>query len=45
MNYSIKKESIYSFEDTIIKVKEGLKTEGFGVLTEIDVSKKTEGKN
>ena len=39
MNYSIKKESLETFEVTLIKVKECLKTEGFGVLTEIDVSK------
>ena len=27
----------YSFEDTIVKVTEELKKEGFGILTEIDV--------
>ena len=40
MNYSIKKESGKKFEDTLIELKEGLKVEGFGVLTEIDVAEK-----
>ena len=37
MNYGYKKQTNLSFTDTIIKVKEELQKEGFGVLTEIDV--------
>jgi len=37
MNYGYKKQTNLSFADTIIKVKEELQKEGFGVLTEIDV--------
>ncbi len=37
MNYGYKKQVDTSFEDTVIKVKEELKKEGFGILTEIDV--------
>ncbi len=37
MNYGYKKQVDTSFEETVIKVKEELKKEGFGVLTEIDV--------
>jgi uncharacterized protein (DUF302 family) len=37
MNYSIKKDVESNFEDTLVKVTEELKNEGFGVLTEIDV--------
>ena len=35
--YGIKKDVPFSFEDTISKVTETLKSEGFGILTEIDV--------
>lgn len=37
MNYHYSKIVEYDFEDAIDKVSEGLKKEGFGVLTEIDV--------
>lgn len=37
MEYKYKKESELSFEDTILRTKEVLSKEGFGVLTEIDV--------
>ncbi len=35
--YSYKKEIKSGFEDALVKVKEDLKKEGFGILTEIDV--------
>ena len=35
--YSIQKQIDSSFDDVVIKVREALKKEGFGVLTEIDV--------
>ena len=37
MNYGYKKQVDLSFTDAVAKVKEELKKEGFGVLTEIDV--------
>lgn len=37
MTYGINKEIDLNFEDAIIKVKEELKLQGFGVLTQIDV--------
>lgn len=37
MEYKYKKESKLSFEDTVMKTKDELSKEGFGVLTEIDV--------
>jgi len=37
MNYGYKKQVELSFIDVVTKVKEELKKEGFGVLTEIDV--------
>jgi uncharacterized protein (DUF302 family) len=37
MSYYISKISNLSFEETLLKVEDELKTEGFGVLTEIDV--------
>ncbi len=37
MSYYFSKEVDFKFEETIEKVKEALKQEGFGVLTEIDV--------
>jgi len=37
MNYYFSKIVDYTFDDTIDKVTEELKKEGFGVLTEIDV--------
>lgn len=36
-NYSIRKVVDLSYEEAVEKVKEELKKEGFGVLTEIDV--------
>ena len=35
--YSMQKQIDSSFDDVVIKVREALKKEGFGVLTEIDV--------
>ncbi|MDD2562900.1 MAG: DUF302 domain-containing protein [Salinivirgaceae bacterium] len=40
MKYYMSKTMTTSFEQTIELVTEALKTEGFGVLTEIDVQKK-----
>jgi len=37
MDYGYKKQTGLSFTDTVLKVKDELKKEGFGVLTEIDV--------
>jgi len=37
MEYRYKKQSKYNFKETIESVKKNLATEGFGVLTEIDV--------
>lgn len=37
MSYYFAKSTNYSFEDTVTRVTEELKKEGFGVLTEIDV--------
>jgi uncharacterized protein (DUF302 family) len=37
--YSFSRVLSLPYEETITKVKEALKTEGFGVLTEIDVKK------
>ena len=37
MNYSIKKQVDYSFAEAVAKIKAALETEGFGILTEIDV--------
>lgn len=37
MEYKYKKESELPFEDTVLKTKDELSKEGFGVLTEIDV--------
>lgn len=37
MNYGYSKEVSYSYDETIEKVTEALKTQGFGVLTTIDV--------
>lgn len=38
MNYGYSKEVTLPFSDAVTKVKEELKTAGFGVLTEIDVA-------
>ncbi len=38
MSYYFKKETVLPFEAAVKKVTENLKAEGFGVLTEIDVS-------
>ena len=35
--YSIKKEVKASYDEAVLKVREALKNEGFGILTEIDV--------
>ena len=37
MNYVFSKKLDVSFQEAILRVSEGLKTEGFGILTEIDV--------
>lgn len=37
MSYYISKKSTYNFENTLVRVEEELKNEGFGILTEIDV--------
>lgn len=37
MNYGISKEVATGYEETVLKVTEELKKEGFGVLTTIDV--------
>lgn len=37
MNYGYSKEVSYSYDEAIEKVTEALKTQGFGVLTTIDV--------
>lgn len=39
MKLGMKKTLSMSFDDALIKVPEALKSEGFGVLTEIDVQK------
>lgn len=39
MNYYFNKTIKGTFDEVIAKVTEGLKTEGFGVLTEIDMKK------
>lgn len=38
IKYGFGKKVLYSFDDTVKKVTEGLQKEGFGVLTTIDVS-------
>lgn len=37
MNYGYKKETKLSFEEAVTETKDTLATEGFGILTEIDV--------
>jgi len=37
MNYGYKKETALSFEEAVTETKDALATEGFGILTEIDV--------
>ena len=44
MKYYINKTIDQSFEEAIPKVTEALKTEGFGVLTEIDVKETLKNK-
>jgi len=44
MNYYFSKETNFSFDEAIEKVKESLKTEGFGVLTDIDVKETLKNK-
>lgn len=39
MNYGFKKELETGFDETVKKVKENLKKEGFGILTEADIQK------
>ena len=38
MNYAYKKQVNLSFEDAVAKTREALKKEGFGIITEIDVT-------
>lgn len=40
MEWNIKKQVDYSYEQAIEKTKEALKNEGFGILTTIDVKEK-----
>lgn len=40
MSYNISKQVSGSFKDTIIKVTEELKKEGFGIITEVDLKDK-----
>ena len=40
MSYNISKKVSGSFKDTIIKVTEELKKEGFGIITEVDLKDK-----
>jgi uncharacterized protein (DUF302 family) len=40
MSYYFSKTVIASFDETVTKVTVGLKKEGFGILTEIDVKKR-----
>ncbi|MBT4288695.1 MAG: DUF302 domain-containing protein [Deltaproteobacteria bacterium] len=42
--YGLKKEVDTTYEDTIIKITDELKKEGFGILTEIDVKKTLKAK-
>ena len=37
LNYGLQATLDTSFEDTVIRVTEALKTEGFGILTKIDM--------
>ena len=37
MGYHMSRKLDLSFDESIVRVTEGLKKEGFGVLTEIDV--------
>lgn len=36
--YSIRRDTTFSFEDAVARVRAALQTQGFGVLTEIDVA-------
>lgn len=38
-NYSFGSETIFGFDEAVDKIKEALKEQGFGVLTEIDAKK------
>lgn len=40
MNYNINKKVAGTFEEAISKVTEGLKKEGFGIITEVDLKEK-----
>lgn len=40
MNYNFTKKVSYTFSEALEKTKEALKTEGFGVITEIDLKDK-----
>lgn len=44
MNYYSSKSVKYSFDETIQKISEELKKEGFGILTEIDVKETLKNK-
>jgi uncharacterized protein (DUF302 family) len=40
MSYNFSKSTSYSFEEALGKVKSALETEGFGIITEIDLKEK-----
>ena len=44
MNYYYKKETNSTFQETVEKIKRGLQSQGFGILTEIDVKKTLKSK-
>lgn len=44
MKYYIEKETGYVFDEAVDKVSQGLKTVGFGVLTDIDIQQKLKEK-
>lgn len=44
MDYGIKKQVNHSFADAVVRVKEELSKQGFGILTEIDVKKTLKNK-
>jgi uncharacterized protein (DUF302 family) len=40
MSYNFSKSTSYTFEEALAKVKSALETEGFGIITEIDLKEK-----
>jgi uncharacterized protein (DUF302 family) len=44
MSVTLKKELASSYEDALARIPEALKTEGFGILTELDVSQTLKNK-